>query len=80
MSLVTPIDHQRAARRIKQLYAEYMAIKPMLPLGGYVAGTDPLADKAVEMAPAIHHYLQQEVSQAATLEESVSDLAHLAQH
>lgn len=80
MSLVTTIDHQRAARRVKQLYAEYMAIKPLLPLGGYVAGTDPLADKAVEMAPAIHHYLQQEVSQAATLEESASELTRLAQH
>ena len=56
-----------------------MNIKPMLPLGGYVAGSDPLVDRAVGMAPAIHHYLQQEVGFGATLENTIEDLQSLVQ-
>lgn len=79
MSQIVTTDHQRAARTLKQLYGEYMNIKPMLPLGGYVAGSDPLVDRAVGMAPAIHHYLQQEVGFGATLENTIEDLQSLVQ-
>ena len=53
MSQVTEQEHQRAARTLKQLYAEYQSIKPLIPLGGYVAGADPVADRAVNLSPAI---------------------------
>ncbi|MDN5988145.1 MAG: FliI/YscN family ATPase, partial [Hafniaceae bacterium] len=79
MSQVTQRDHQRAARTLKQLYAEYMSIKPLIPLGGYVAGADPMADRAVKLSPAIHNFLQQEVSDAALLNGTISDLCLLAQ-
>ena len=50
MSQVTAREHQLAARTLKQLYAEYQSIKPLIPLGGYVAGADPLADRAVRLS------------------------------
>ncbi|MBB1198995.1 flagellar protein export ATPase FliI [Enterobacteriaceae bacterium 89] len=79
MSQVTAREHQLAARTLKQLYAEYQSIKPLIPLGGYVAGADPLADKAVRLAPAITQFLQQEVQDAALLEATVGNLQALAQ-
>jgi ATPase FliI/YscN family len=79
MSQVTQQAHQRAARTLKQLYAEYQSIKPLIPLGGYVAGADPLADKAVNLSPAITRFLQQEVQDAAPLEKTIADLSVLAQ-
>lgn len=79
MSQVTEREHQLAARTLKQLYAEYQSIKPLIPLGGYVAGADPLADRAVRLSPAIHQFLQQEVQDAALLEPTISDLCALAQ-
>lgn len=79
MSQVTTREHQLAARTLKQLYAEYQNIKPLIPLGGYVAGADPLADKAVRLSPAIMHFLQQEVHDAALIEATVTDLRALAQ-
>lgn len=79
MSQVTDRQHQRAARSLKQLYAEYQSIKPLIPLGGYVAGADPLADKAVRLSPAITQFLQQEVQDAASLEGTITDLQALAQ-
>jgi flagellum-specific ATP synthase len=78
MSQVTAREHQLAARTVKQLYAEYQNIKPLIPLGGYVAGADALADKAVRLSPAIVGFLQQEVQDAALLEPTISDLCALA--
>ncbi|MGC6096671.1 flagellar protein export ATPase FliI [Citrobacter portucalensis] len=79
MSQVTVREHQLAARTLKQLYAEYQSIKPLIPLGGYVAGADPLADKAVWLAPAITKFLQQEVQDSALLGETIADLQTLVQ-
>ena len=79
MSQVTAREHQLAARTLKQLYAEYQSIKPLIPLGGYVAGADPLADRAVRLSPAITQFLQQEVQDAALMDSTVNDLRTLAQ-
>lgn len=35
-----------------------MEIKPLIPLGGYVAGADASVDKAVKMFPAIERFLR----------------------
>ncbi|MCT4701575.1 flagellar protein export ATPase FliI [Enterobacteriaceae bacterium H20N1] len=79
MSQVTTREHQRAARALKQLYAEYQSIKPLIPLGGYVAGADATADRAVNLAPAITQFLQQEVHDVALMDKTVNDLSLLAQ-
>ncbi|WP_318392443.1 flagellar protein export ATPase FliI [Enterobacter sp.] len=69
MTQITPREHQQAARALKQHYAAYMEIKPLIPLGGYVAGADPAVDKAVKVFPAIVRFLTQEMHEAAPLEE-----------
>ena len=79
MSQVTSREHQLAARTLKQLYAEYQSIKPLIPLGGDVAGADPLADRAVRLSPAITQFLQQEVQDAALMDSTITDLRTLAQ-
>lgn len=79
MSQVTSREHQLAARTLKQLYAEYQSIKPLIPLGGYVAGADPMADRAVHLSPAITQFLQQEVQDAALIDSTINDLRTLAQ-
>jgi flagellum-specific ATP synthase len=79
MSQVTTPDHQQAAIVLKQLYAEYQNIKPLIPLGGYVPGADPLADKAVKLAPAVANFLQQKVHDASLLDKTLVDLKTLAQ-
>lgn len=78
MSLVTDKSHQQAARGLKQMYAEYMAIKPLLPLGGYVAGVDAAADRAVRLFPAVENFLRQQVDEGSSLESCIHDLETLA--
>lgn len=68
MTQIIPAAHQRAARLLKQHYAAYMEIKPLIPLGGYVAGADATVDKAVKLFPAIKSFLRQEMHEPAPLE------------
>ncbi|MGB8928134.1 MAG: flagellar protein export ATPase FliI [Pantoea agglomerans] len=78
MSQISEKPHQHAARGVKQLYADYQAIKPLLPLGGYVAGVDAAADRAVRLFPAVENFLRQQVDECATLEQTLSNLETLA--
>lgn len=66
MNQVTSLEHQQSARALKQNYAAYMEIKPLIPLGGYVAGADASVDKAVKMFPAIERFLRQEMREPAS--------------
>ncbi|GHL08561.1 hypothetical protein ECZU22_24600 [Escherichia coli] len=45
MNQVTRLEHQQSARALKQNYAAYMEIKPLIPLGGYVAARTPASTK-----------------------------------
>ncbi|MFS2221048.1 flagellar protein export ATPase FliI [Pantoea sp. B65] len=78
MNQVTGREHQQAAQTLKQLYADYMALKPLIPLGGYVAGVDAQADRAVRLYPAIDSYLCQQVDDCASLQQSIVDLTALS--
>lgn len=69
MTQITPREHQLSARQLKQNYATYMEIKPLIPLGGYVAGADPGVDRAVKIYPAIERFLRQDISEPAPLED-----------
>ncbi len=79
MSLVTDKSHQQAARTFKQLYASYMAIKPLIPLGGYIEGADEEVDRAVRLYPAINSYLCQTMDESASLERAIEELETLSQ-
>lgn len=77
MTQIIPAAHQRAARLLKQHYAAYMEIKPLIPLGGYVAGADATVDKAVKLFPAIERFLGQEMHEAAPLDAVQAQLSAL---
>lgn len=72
MNQVTSPEHQQAARRVKQLYADYLSIQPLIPLGGYVAGASASIDCAVNLHPAIQRLLQQEIAHHVSLPEAMS--------
>ncbi len=77
MSQIASTEHIKSASHLKKLYADYISIKPLIPLGGYIPGADANADKAVNSYPAIAHFLYQEVSQSASLATTVAQLATL---
>ncbi|CNK27764.1 FliI/YscN family ATPase [Yersinia frederiksenii] len=80
MNQITSHDQILSARSLKQCYADYMAIKPLIPLGGYVPGADPAVDLAVQSYPAIIDFLRQEVTQPASLAATLTHLKTLYPH
>ncbi|WP_145574449.1 flagellar protein export ATPase FliI [Yersinia alsatica] len=80
MNQITSHDQILSARSLKQCYADYMAIKPLIPLGGYVPGADPAVDLAVQTYPAIIDFLRQEVTQLASLAATLTHLKALYPH
>lgn len=78
MSQIVEKTHLKAARQLKQVYADYMEIKPLIPLGGYVQGADPAADRAVRLYPAINHFLRQEVQEGVLLTDAINVLEQIS--
>lgn len=61
-SLITP-HHQERARQFKQLYARYQRARDLISVGAYVAGSDPLLDRAIAIYPSLETFLQQVVEE-----------------
>ncbi len=62
---VTSPEHRDAAGRLRSLMARHGEIEFLLRVGEYQAGSDPLADAAIERMPAIRELLVQRADEAA---------------
>jgi len=77
MHNITSPDHQKLARKLKQLNSRYMRSIDLISVGAYEAGSDPVLDKAVQKHELIEQFLQQDISERADMNESVQLLSHV---
>lgn len=77
MHNITSPDHQKLARKLKQLNSRYMRSIDLISVGAYEAGSDPVLDSAIAKHDLIERFLQQDISERADMEESVQFLAHV---
>lgn len=61
-------------REARKLLSAWGEVKDMVRLGGYQEGSDPVADAAIQIAPAIEDMLRQSKKEKVGLEESFLDL------
>jgi type III secretion protein N (ATPase) len=71
--------HREAASQLRALMSRHNEVEFLLRVGEYQAGSDPLADRAIERLPALKALLQQRADEASdfdttirTLQEAVS--------
>jgi ATP synthase in type III secretion protein N len=76
---ITTKQHQRAAIRLRELYAKYQEIELLIQVGEYRAGSDPVADEAIEKINAINAFLKQGPIEPAPLQETLDRLLGLTQ-
>jgi type III secretion protein N (ATPase) len=76
---VTTKPHREAANQMRSLMARFNEVEFLLRVGEYQAGSDPLADRAIERMPALKALLQQGSDEEAdfdttlrTMQEAVS--------
>lgn len=77
MHNITSHDHQKLARKLKQLNSRYMRSIDLINVGAYEAGSDMVLDIAIAKHEAIEAFLQQDISERADVNDSIQYLAHL---
>ena len=75
MHNVVPREHFELARRFKAISSHYEKGRDLVQIGAYVHGTDAALDEAISLHDAMTAFLQQDMFAAATLEESVAQMA-----
>jgi len=75
--LVAP-EHRAAATRLRALLAARRDVGPLLALGAWRPGGDPLVDRAVALGPALDRFLRQAPDERAGWAETVEAVLALA--
>lgn len=71
-------DHSIAARKVKQLMANYRRSEDLITIGAYQKGTNPDTDKAIQMHDQINAFLRQNIDESTSWEDTVEMLLELA--
>ncbi|MGY2288505.1 FliI/YscN family ATPase [Pseudomonas sp. SDO528_S397] len=71
MDHVAGEEHKRLAQRIRELMARYGEIEMLIRVGEYSAGSDPLADEAIQRHGAIEAFLRQNADEPSSLEHTL---------
>ncbi len=72
-------EHREAARKLRDVLAEYQRSEDLINLGAYAAGSNPRLDSAIRIRPQLLDFLRQEVQVAEPIEQTAAKLAELAQ-
>jgi flagellum-specific ATP synthase len=76
VSLITP-EHLERIRHFKQLYSRYQRSRDLINVGAYVAGSDPMLDRAIKLYPAFERFLQQTITERSGFADSLAQLTAL---
>jgi flagellum-specific ATP synthase len=74
---ITSPEHQALSRRLKQLYSRYERSRDLINVGAYAAGSDPVLDEAIRKYDRIQAFLQQEITEKASISQSLEGLSAL---
>jgi flagellum-specific ATP synthase len=74
MHEIVDAPHLELARRFRRVVAAYEAHRDLIAIGAYQRGSDPRVDEAIALWPRIEQYLQQDMRQRFTFDESVAAL------
>jgi len=78
VNAITTRDQRRDSTTLRQLLAARRDAKDLVEIGAYVAGSNPLVDRALAQAGAIDAFLQQDIDDVAPLEQGWASLHELA--
>ena len=74
MKDIVPREHLEAARRLIRFLATYRRAEDLINIGAYVKGSNSEIDQALERIGAIRRFLQQDIEEKASFEESLTAL------
>jgi flagellum-specific ATP synthase len=75
MHNVVAREHFEVARKFKAVYSMYEKGRDLVQIGAYVRGSDPALDEAIELREPMVQFLQQDMFEAANMQDSVRGLS-----
>ena len=79
MHNVVEQQHFELARHFRATYSRYQKSRDLVQVGAYMSGSDPALDEAIRLQPAMERFLQQNMFESASLNESVAAMADVFQ-
>lgn len=72
-------EQKQQAARVRRIMATYREMEDLIQIGAYQQGTSPQVDLAIRLMPAVRVFLQQQVSELASFDETSQQLQTLAE-
>jgi len=77
MTNIISKDHLYAARKLKEVIANYEKERDLILIGAYESGSNPAVDYAIEMIDEANEFLKQQVDEKVELVDAVDQLISL---
>jgi flagellum-specific ATP synthase len=77
MTDLTKPEDEKKSRLFKQLFSSFQRNRDLINVGAYVAGTDPLLDKAILLFPAMQQFLQQGIYEHCSYQDAYQQLINI---
>jgi FliI/YscN family ATPase len=77
MDTIVDEDHKDAARKVREVIANYEKERDLILIGAYEEGSDPKVDYAIERIEDVNNYLKQGVDDQVPYDEAVDQLKTL---
>lgn len=77
MSSIVDSKHKKASGQLKNVLATYAEAEDLVNIGAYKAGSNPSIDYALSKIDAVNEFLQQDVYEKFSFEESIQRLEEL---
>ena len=78
-SKVAGKPQQEAARKLREMLANYQQSEDLINLGAYAAGSNTRLDAAIRLRPTLLEFLRQAPDLAAPVQQTLDQLMLLAQ-
>ncbi|MBS0292604.1 MAG: flagellar protein export ATPase FliI [Proteobacteria bacterium] len=72
MHNVVPRAHFDLARGFRAIYSRYQKSRDLIQVGAYMSGSDPLLDEAIRLQPGMTAFLQQDMFEAAAMDDCLA--------
>lgn len=77
MKNITSSEHLQDAQQIRHLLATYEENRELIQIGAYNHGSDQQIDRSIAFYPKIKQFLQQDIYEYQTIEQSIQQLQQL---
>lgn len=77
MNNIVPVEHRKAAERLRDLLSTYNNAEDLINIGAYKKGSSQQIDEAIRLNPEIIAFMKQEVGEKVSLQDSVQTLYRL---